>query len=77
MGLWGVVSCAACHLAAPLNARHPPPLFPQSLSPPTTLLNAAIMYWTSWSAKKKNVYVWPVGKERMEPLGVIVFSVIM
>eukprot|EP00887_Chlorella_sp_A99_P004344 scaffold15.g4344.t1 len=54
------------------------------------VVSSAIMYYTSWQAKRENKYkasrrgalgvwvVWyPVGKERMEPLGIIVFSVIM
>ncbi len=28
-----------------------------------------MLYWTSWQSKRENKYLYPVGKERMEPLG--------
>lgn len=41
------------------------------------VISSAMLYWTSRASKKANKYLYPVGQERMEPLGIIVFSVIM
>lgn len=42
------------------------------------VLSSCLMYFAAWEAKKTdNRYRYPVGKGRLEPLGVIVFSCIM
>ena len=35
------------------------------------------MYFTAWSARRQNKYRFPVGKARMEALGIVTFSIIM
>ncbi|PRW59960.1 putative aldo-keto reductase 2 [Chlorella sorokiniana] len=41
------------------------------------VVSSIMLYWSAHQARQRNKYQYPVGKERMEPLGIIVFSVIM
>ena len=40
-------------------------------------LSTAIVWLTTWLIRKQDQYRYPVGRRRLEPLGVLVFSVIM
>ncbi|KAF2272779.1 uncharacterized protein EI97DRAFT_436706 [Westerdykella ornata] len=40
-------------------------------------LSTAIVWVTSWMIARQNRYEYPVGRRRLEPIGVLVFSVIM
>jgi hypothetical protein len=40
-------------------------------------LSTAIVWVTTWLIRKQDHYRYPVGRRRLEPLGVLVFSVIM
>ena len=42
-----------------------------------TLVSGLILYFTDISMSKQNKYLFPAGKSRMQPLGIIVFSCIM
>ena len=41
------------------------------------LVSGLILYFTEKSMRKQNKYLYPAGKSRMQPLGIIVFSCIM
>eukprot|EP00850_Spirogloea_muscicola_P003270 SM000013S26439 [mRNA] locus=s13:391614:393778:+ [translate_table: standard] len=41
------------------------------------LLSGFILYFTARSMRKDNPYLYPIGKKRMQPLGIIVFASIM
>ena len=41
------------------------------------LVSGLILYFTEKSMRKQNKYLFPAGKSRMQPLGIIVFSCIM
>lgn len=41
------------------------------------VLSSAFMFWAAREARQINKYKYPVGKHRLEPLGVVVFSTIM
>lgn len=42
------------------------------------VLSSCLMYWASWESRRPgSKYEYPVGKERLEPLGVVAFSSIM
>lgn len=41
------------------------------------VLSSAIMFWAAREAHRTNKYKYPVGKRRLEPLGVVIFSTIM
>lgn len=40
-------------------------------------LSTAIVWFTSWMIARQDRYAYPVGRRRLEPIGVLVFSVIM
>lgn len=40
-------------------------------------LSTAIVWFTTWLVSRQDQYKYPVGRRRLEPLGVLVFSVIM
>lgn len=40
-------------------------------------LSTAIVWFTSWMIARQDRYKYPVGRRRLEPIGVLVFSVIM
>ena len=40
-------------------------------------LSTAIVWFTSWMIARQDQYAYPVGRRRLEPIGVLVFSVIM
>ncbi|KAF2750202.1 cation diffusion facilitator 10 [Sporormia fimetaria CBS 119925] len=40
-------------------------------------LSTAIVWFTAWMIARQNKYNYPVGRRRLEPIGVLVFSVIM
>ena len=40
-------------------------------------LSTAIVWFTSWMIARQDMYAYPVGRRRLEPIGVLVFSVIM
>lgn len=40
-------------------------------------LSTVIVWFTTWLIRKQDQYRYPVGRRRLEPLGVLVFSVIM
>jgi hypothetical protein len=40
-------------------------------------LSTAIVWFTSWMIARQDRYSYPVGRRRLEPIGVLVFSVIM
>jgi divalent metal cation (Fe/Co/Zn/Cd) transporter len=40
-------------------------------------LSTAIVWTTNWLVSRQNQYEYPIGRRRLEPLGVLVFSVIM
>ncbi|KAF2115035.1 cation efflux family-domain-containing protein [Lophiotrema nucula] len=40
-------------------------------------LSTAIVWFTSWMIARQDQYSYPVGRRRLEPIGVLVFSVIM
>ncbi|KAF2651387.1 hypothetical protein K491DRAFT_606990 [Lophiostoma macrostomum CBS 122681] len=40
-------------------------------------LSTAIVWFTSWMISRQDQYAYPVGRRRLEPIGVLVFSVIM
>lgn len=40
-------------------------------------LSTVIVWVTTWLIRKQDQYRYPVGRRRLEPLGVLVFSVIM
>lgn len=41
------------------------------------VLNSGMLYYASHAAKKSDKYRYPVGRHRLEPLGVVVFAAIM
>ncbi|CAH9091317.1 unnamed protein product [Cuscuta epithymum] len=41
------------------------------------LLSGFILWFTSFSMKKQNPYKYPIGKKRMQPLGILVFASVM
>jgi divalent metal cation (Fe/Co/Zn/Cd) transporter len=41
------------------------------------VLSSCIMFYCAWAAKRVDRYRYPVGRHRLEPLGIIVFSTIM
>jgi Co/Zn/Cd efflux system component len=41
------------------------------------VLSSAMMYYASHAAKRKEKYKYPVGRHRLEPLGVVIFSSVM
>ncbi|GAB1221694.1 hypothetical protein ENUP19_0083G0067 [Entamoeba nuttalli] len=41
------------------------------------IISGAVMFITALLMRKRNIYKYPVGKKRMEPLGVIVFATAM
>ncbi|ESO88767.1 hypothetical protein LOTGIDRAFT_234372 [Lottia gigantea] len=41
------------------------------------LLSGLIIWWTSSTMKKRNIYLYPGGRTRLEPLAIVVLSVIM
>lgn len=41
------------------------------------VISSACLYYTTFAASRRDKYAYPVGKERMEPLGIIVFSTVM
>lgn len=41
------------------------------------VMSSAMMFWAARESKKLNKYRYPVGKHRLEPLGVVVFSCVM
>ncbi|CAH9065391.1 unnamed protein product [Cuscuta europaea] len=41
------------------------------------LLYGFILWFTSFSMKKQNPYKYPIGKKRMQPLGILVFASVM
>lgn len=49
------------------------PIHPHLLS----LAPAAVMFFAASEARRHNKYRYPAGKERLEPLGVVVFSIVM
>lgn len=40
-------------------------------------LSTAIVWFTSWMIARQDRYAYPVGRRRLEPIGVLVFSVVM
>jgi len=40
-------------------------------------LSTAIVWFTSWMIARQDRYAYPVGRRRLEPIGVLIFSVIM
>jgi divalent metal cation (Fe/Co/Zn/Cd) transporter len=40
-------------------------------------LSTAIVWFTSWMIQRQDRYKYPIGRRRLEPIGVLVFSVIM
>ena len=41
------------------------------------VLNSAMLYYATHAARRSNKYKYPVGRHRLEPLGVVVFAAIM
>ncbi|XP_019151422.1 PREDICTED: metal tolerance protein 5-like isoform X2 [Ipomoea nil] len=41
------------------------------------LLSGFILWFTAFSMKKRNPYKYPIGKNRMQPLGILVFASVM
>ncbi|KAK0061696.1 metal tolerance protein 9 [Biomphalaria pfeifferi] len=41
------------------------------------LLSGLIIWWTTHAIKKSSIYVYPVGRSRLEPVAIIILSVIM
>lgn len=41
------------------------------------LLAGAILLFTRWSMKRENVYKYPIGKLRVQPVGIVIFAAIM
>jgi divalent metal cation (Fe/Co/Zn/Cd) transporter len=41
------------------------------------VVSSLMMYYCAWEARRVDQHRYPVGKHRMEPLGVVVFSVVM
>lgn len=41
------------------------------------LLSGAILFWTAIHQKRKDLFNYPVGKKRMEPVGIIIFAALM
>lgn len=41
------------------------------------LLAGAILWFTKWSMQHINKYKYPIGKSRMQPVGIVVFAAIM
>jgi len=41
------------------------------------LLAGVILLFTRWAMKRENVYKYPIGKLRVQPVGIVVFAAIM
>lgn len=41
------------------------------------IFSGVILWWTSRAARRTNKYVYPVGKTRMQPLGIVAFACVM
>lgn len=41
------------------------------------LVAGAILWFTKWSMQRINKYKYPIGKSRMQPVGIVVFAAIM
>lgn len=41
------------------------------------LLAGVILLFTRWAMKRENVYKYPIGKLRVQPVGIVVFAVVM
>ncbi len=41
------------------------------------LIAGVILLFTRWSMKRENVYKYPIGKLRVQPVGIVIFAAIM
>lgn len=41
------------------------------------LLAGAILWFTKWSMQDHNKYKYPIGKSRVQPVGIVVFAAVM
>ncbi|KAG0582943.1 hypothetical protein M758_3G099800 [Ceratodon purpureus] len=41
------------------------------------LLSGAILWWAAYSMKNLNKYLYPIGKKRRQPLGIMIFACVM
>ena len=41
------------------------------------LLAGVILLFTRWAMKRENIYKYPIGKLRVQPVGIVIFAAIM
>lgn len=41
------------------------------------LLVGGILWCTHWTVKNVNIYKYPIGKQRVQPVGIIIFAAVM
>jgi divalent metal cation (Fe/Co/Zn/Cd) transporter len=41
------------------------------------LIAGVILLFARWSMKRENVYKYPIGKLRVQPVGIVIFAAIM